>query len=108
MLAALPAAVGDPPAPANALPLDALVVAVVGVTEEVELAVAMLLSGVVVNSEESTAERPVVAMEIRFWLEVLFVRTGEAGWDAGAVSWDGEGLGVPESVAWPGRFVSFR
>jgi hypothetical protein len=105
MLPALPAAVGVPPAPAKALPTESLAV---GATGEVELAVAVPLSGVVVNSEEPSDERPVVAMEIRFSLEVLFVRTDEAGWDAGAVSWDGEGLDVPERVAWPGRFVSFR
>ncbi|HKY72269.1 MAG TPA: hypothetical protein VJL88_10150 [Nitrospira sp.] len=48
-----------------------MAVAVVGVTEEVEVAV--LLSGVVVNMEEPADERPVVAMETRFSLEVLFV-----------------------------------
>jgi hypothetical protein len=64
---------GVPPAPAKALPTDALVVAVVGATEEVEVVVAVLLSGVVVNMEEPADERPVVAMETRFSLEVLFV-----------------------------------
>ena len=61
---------GVTPAPAKALPTESLAV---GATGEVELAVAVPLSGVVVSMEEPTDERPAGAIDTRFSLEVFFV-----------------------------------